>query len=110
MRSVPALATAAAGRSGDASSGAPAGDESGEFRDRAAAIDLGDVVSVPQYGDAVADAGNLIEFGRDEQHAHAVGGQIADQLLNLGLGADVDAASGFVEDEQRGLGHQPAGQ
>jgi hypothetical protein len=58
--------------------------------------------SVAQYGDAVADARDLIEFGRDEQHGHPVGGQIADQLLDLGLGADIDAAGGLVEDEQRG--------
>src|SRR3954471_18131568 len=110
MRSVPVSATAVAKRSGRASSWTPAGDQAGELRDRAAAVDLGDVVSVAQYGDAVADARDLIEFGRDEQHGHPVGGQIADQFLDLSLGADIDAAGRLVEDEQRGLSDQPAGQ
>src|SRR3954451_19912993 len=110
MRSVPGSATAVAKRLGDASSWGPAGDQAGEFGDRAAAVDLGDVMAVAQYGDAVADARDLIEFGRDEQHGHAVGGQIAYEFLDLGLGADIDAAGGLVEDEQRRLGDQPAGQ
>ena len=36
--------------------------------------------------------------------------ELGDQLLDLGLGADVDAAGRLVEDQQPRLGDQPAGQ
>ena len=36
--------------------------------------------------------------------------EVGDELLDLGLGADVDAAGGLVEDQQPRLGDQPAGQ
>ena len=59
---------------------------------------------------AVAHAQDFLEFGGDEEDGHPVGGEFVDELLDLGLGSDVDAAGGLVEDQEFGVGHQPAGQ
>ena len=61
---------------------------------------LVDLAAVAQHDDPVAEAQHLLEFGGDEHDRHAVGGEVGDELLDLGLGADVDAAGGLVEDEQ----------
>ena len=61
---------------------------------------VGDLAPVAQDHDPVAEAQHLLEFGGDEQHAHPVLGEADDQFLDLGLRADVDAAGGFVEDQQ----------
>src|SRR5208283_4642154 len=39
----------------------------------------------------------------------ALAGKFSDELMDLGLGADVDAARRLVENEDARLGHQPAG-
>ena len=41
---------------------------------------------------------------------HALGGQLVDELVDLDLGAHVDAARRLVEDEHLGLGGQPLGE
>ena len=69
---------------------------------------IGDDAAVAQHDDAVAEAQHLLELGRDEEHRHAVLGEVDDELLDLGLGADVDAARRLVEDEQPGRGGEPA--
>ena len=71
---------------------------------------LGDHAAVAQHADRVAEPEDLLQLGGDEQHRHAVVGESDDELLDLGLGADVDAAGRLVEDQQLGLGDQPAGQ
>ena len=58
----------------------------------------------------VAEPQHLLQLGGDEDHRHALAGELGDQLLDLGLGADVDAAGRLVEDEHLRLGDQPAGQ
>ncbi len=73
-------------------------------------VELRDHLAVAHHGDLVAEAEHLLQLGGDEQHRHAAVGQLHDQLLDLGLGADVDAAGGLVEDQQARLGDQPAGQ
>ena len=52
--------------------------------------------------DAVAHGQHLGQVGGDEDHGHARRGEVVDELVDLGLGADVDAARRFVEDEDRG--------
>ena len=42
--------------------------------------------------------------------ADAVGGEVADELVDVGLGADVDATSRLVEDEHRRAEVEPLGQ
>ena len=44
-------------------------------------------------------AHDLVELRGDEQAGLAVLGQLEDQTLDLGLGADVDATGRLVEDE-----------
>ena len=63
-------------------------------------VELGDLAAVAQHGDAVAEPQHLLQLGGDEQHRHALVGQLGDELLDLGLGADVDAAGRLVEDQQ----------
>jgi len=43
-------------------------------------------------------------------HGEALLREAADDLVDLALGADVDALRRFVEDEQLGLGREPAGE
>src|SRR6478735_10027703 len=71
---------------------------------------LVDLAAVPHHDDAVAEPEDLLELRGDEDDGHALAGELGDELLDLGLGADVDAASGLVEDQHLGLGDQPAGQ
>ena len=42
------------------------------------------------------------QLARDQEHGVAVGGELVDQRVDLGLGADVDAARRLVEDQDRG--------
>ena len=61
---------------------------------------IGDRAAVAQHEDAVGAFDDLLELGGDHQHAEALVGELADQRLDLGLGADVDAAGRLVEDQQ----------
>ena len=40
----------------------------------------------------------------------ALAGELGEQPVHLGLGADVDAAGGLVDDQQLGVGGQPLGE
>ena len=59
--------------------------------------------------DAVGHADQLLDLGGDEQHGRALGDQLVDDLVDLVLGADVDAARRLVEDEDRRSAQQPFG-
>ena len=61
---------------------------------------LVDLAAVAHDHDAVREAQDLLELGGDEDHRHALRGQVGDQALDLRLGADVDAAGGLVEDQE----------
>ncbi len=68
-------------------------------------------LSVAEHGDARRHPQNLLEFRRDEDHRHAVVGQLVDQILYLDLSADVDAPSRLVEQQHTGReGEQPGEQ
>src|SRR6478736_9749637 len=54
-------------------------------------------VTVAEDEDAVADFGDLLELARDEDRRDAVVGEFADELVDLGLGVEVHAAGGLVE-------------
>ena len=53
---------------------------------------------------------DFLELGGDHQYAEALIGKLADERLNLGLGADVDAARGLVEDQELRIGAEPSRQ
>src|SRR5690606_40757927 len=69
--------------------------------------DLPGDVSGAHRVDAVAHAEQLGQFGRDHQDAFALIDQFVDQLIDLVLGADVDASGRLVEDEQFRPGEDP---
>ena len=68
-----------------------------------AAADL----AVAHDQDAVAHPDQLLDLRGDHQDAGAFGGQAVDDLVDLVLGADVDAARRLVEDEQARAAQQP---
>ena len=53
---------------------------------------------------------DLGQLGRDQEDGATLPGQVPQVPVDLGLGAHVDSASGFVQDEHPGLGQQPAPQ
>ena len=55
------------------------------------------------HGDPVADPEQLGEIRADDQDRLALRGQLAEQAIDLGLGADVDAAGRLVEQQDVGL-------
>ena len=59
-----------------------------------------------QHQDAVAHAEQLGEFAGDEHHGFSGVGELVDDLVDLQLRADVDAARGLVEEDDAGLGHE----
>src|SRR6478735_6379315 len=69
---------------------------------------LVDLATVAHDDEAVAEPEDLLELGGDEDHRHPLGSQLGDLGLGLRLGADVDAPGGLVEDQDVGLGDQPA--
>ena len=58
---------------------------------------------------AVADALDLLQLRGEEQHRGAGGRQLADELVDLALRADVDPARRVVEQERPHAALQPAG-
>jgi len=69
----------------------------------------GDCAGV-HHGDAVAHAEDFGHLGRDHDNRHAALGQIDHEAVDLGFGADIDALSGLVEDENGGRDVEPAGE
>lgn len=63
-----------------------------------------------QDDDAVGALDEFFDVGGDEQDGEALPGEFVDEALDLGLGADVDAAGGFVEQQHLGLQAEPAGE
>ena len=57
---------------------------------------------------AVADADDLRQLARDHDDADAVAGELVDEAVDFGLGADIDAAGRLVEDQHLGLGLEQA--
>ncbi len=69
--------------------------------------------------DSIADSQKFGEIGRDDEDctgffyaagAVAAGGEVVDELVDGGFGADVDAAGRFVEEEDVGIVMEEAGE
>src|SRR5262245_41430939 len=60
-----------------------------------------------QDGDAVAHAKDFGEIGGNHQDGKALGGEATNEFVDFGFCADVDALSGFVEDEDFGFCREP---
>ena len=63
-------------------------------------------LAVPHHRDAVGDVDQLRQVARIEEDGVALGGELAHQLEDLALGADIDAARRVVEEEDARLGEQ----
>ena len=78
------------------------------LRRRLAATELAHRPALAHDDNAVGHAENLRQLGRNHQDAHAAAREPIDQIVDLALRADVDAARRLVEDEQpRRLQHRP---
>ena len=74
---------------------------------------LGDVRSelrrypaATHHDDPVRDAQTLGDFGGRKHHGESLRGALAEQPEHFGLGADVDAAIGLIEQDDLGAGRQ----
>ena len=72
--------------------------------------DLSDLGAVTEDCHLMTHTEHFLDLGGNEDDALSFSGQLDDQLLDLGLGAHVDAAGGLVQDQEVGVGGQPAGQ
>ena len=69
--------------------------------------ELADDPSLRHDKHAVAQVRQLLRVGGYDQHRHALARQVADEPMDLGPRADVDAARGLVENEHFRLRLQP---
>ena len=58
---------------------------------------------------AIRQLHDLLDVGGDHQHSHAFLLELADDAVHVAAGGGVDAAGGFVEDDDLGTGGQGAG-
>ena len=65
------------------------------------ALELPGHTPVAQDVDAVADGDQFGHLARHQQERRAFASQLADQLIDLSLGSDVDAARRLIEQEER---------
>src|SRR6056297_2524898 len=79
------------------------------FRGDRRAFDRGDDGAAAEHADPVRQARHLRQFGGDHDDRIAVLGELAHQLVDFRLGAHVDAARRLVEDQDRRVVVQPAG-
>jgi hypothetical protein len=56
------------------------------------------------HHDAIAHAQYFGQLRRNHQHRDPLTGELAHESVDLGLRADVDAARGFIEDQNLRLG------
>ena len=55
--------------------------------------------AIAEDDDGIGTLHDLFQLGRDEHDGQARLGQLADQCLDLGLGADIDPPGRIVEDQ-----------
>src|SRR5476649_3011984 len=80
------------------------------FLGRVATVEGAHQVTLVHHHHPVAHAQHFRQLGGNHNHRHAFAGEKRDQAINLGLGADVDATGGLIENQQARVGHQPARQ
>lgn len=74
-----------------------------------AALEFGGEAAGGEDGDAVAEHHEFVEVGGDDEHGFALGGEVGEEAVDFEASADVDAAGGFVEDEDIAIAEEPAG-
>ena len=80
-----------------------------------ALVDLGggglvDDLALADDEDPVGETEHLLDLAGDDDDGDAAVGQRPDELVDLGAGADVDAAGGLVEQQHPAVAQQPAGE
>ena len=80
------------------------------FGARVGASELGDDPAAVHHQHAVAHAQNLRQLAGDHQDRETLLGQTPHQGMDLGFGADVDAARRLVHDEHARFGGKPFGE
>ena len=73
------------------------------------AREFGNDGAVAHDEDAVGDLEELGEFGADHENGGAVAGKLVHEGEDFGFGGDVDAARGFVEEEDLRIAEKPLG-
>ena len=71
---------------------------------------LVDDLALADDEDPVGETEHLLDLAGDDHDGDAAVGQRTDQLVDLGAGADVDAAGGLVEQQHPAVAQQPPGQ
>src|SRR5271165_451794 len=71
--------------------------------------DLSDQSKAVHNQDAVGERDHFRHVAGDEKNGGALAGDLADELMQVGLGLDVDADRRLVDDEDLGLSRQPFG-
>ena len=66
--------------------------------------------ALEEHDHAIGHAEHLGQLARDHEDRDALVGEIGEQAVHLGLGADVDAARRLVDDQQRRPAGEPLGQ
>ena len=74
-----------------------------------AALELRHPAALLHHDDAVGEPEGLGQFGGDQDDGEALLGQLADEIVHGGLGADVDALRRLVQDHDLGPGGEPLG-
>ena len=71
--------------------------------------ELGGEAAFAEDEDPVGDGQELGQLAGGHDDGHPVLDEAADQGVDLGLGADVDASGRLVEEEELGVDQEPAG-
>ena len=71
---------------------------------------LADEAALVHHVDAVAHAEQLLHFGRDHNDRPPLRGECRDELIDLFLGADVDATRWLIDDDDGRVSHHHLGQ
>jgi len=74
------------------------------------AFQLADEFSLAHDQDARGEIQQFGKLGGDEHDGDALAGEVVDESVDRGLGADVDAASRFIDDQELGVSAEPFGQ
>ena len=71
--------------------------------------DLGHLPAIAHDNDPIGVTHQLLQFRGDDQQRQTIGAESFNQANNFRVGADVDAAGRFIEDQELRFGQQPAG-
>ena len=79
------------------------------FFGRVGAVELALQLAFSHHEDAIGEREDLGQIARHHEHGEPVARLLPDHLVDLELGADVDALGRLVEQQHARLGRQPLG-